>query len=177
MSAVETWRISRGKAACCACGKEFQPNQGLFSALREEGEEFLRHDFCPSCWPAQQEASFFCHWRTRRAQPEQRHALDTGLMLEFFDRLEGADAANKKVFRFVVALYLMRRKELKLLGPERTDERELPRSGGTHPFFQIPLRREGTRKRPLEFRAAGAGSSDALRAASDERPRDRCRCR
>ena len=63
MSAVETWRISRGKAACCACGKEFQPNQGLFSALREEGEEFLRHDFCPSCWPAQQEASFFCHCR------------------------------------------------------------------------------------------------------------------
>ena len=125
MSAVETWRISRGKAACCACGKEFQPNQGLFSALREEGEEFLRHDFCPSCWPAQQEASFFCHWRTRRAQPEQKQALDTGLMLEFFDRLEGADAANKKVFRFVVALYLMRRKELKLLGPERTDEREL----------------------------------------------------
>ena len=27
--------------------------------------------------------------------------------------------------RFPVALYLMRRKELKLLGPERTDEREL----------------------------------------------------
>ena len=125
MSAVETWRISRGKGVCCACGKEFRPNQGLFSALREEGEEFSRHDFCQSCWPAQPEGGFFCHWRTRRVLPEQKQALDTGLMMEFFDRLEGAEAPNKKVFRFVVALYLMRRKELKLLGPERTDGREL----------------------------------------------------
>ena len=125
MSSLETWRISRSKGLCCACGRDFAPSQPLFSALREEGEGFARHDFCNSCWPGQQAAAFFCHWKTRRPEPQQKQVLDTGLMLEFFDRLEGAEAENKKVFRFVVALYLMRRKELKLIGPERVDDREM----------------------------------------------------
>jgi hypothetical protein len=125
MSAFETWRISRSKGLCSACGSEFSPSQGLFSALREQGEDFARHDFCSPCWGGQHEAEFFCHWKTRRPQPEQRQVLDTELMVEFFERLEGAEGENKKVFRFVVALYLMRRKELKLLGAERPDGREM----------------------------------------------------
>jgi hypothetical protein len=125
MSTLETWRISRSKGLCSACGKEFAPSQGLFSALREEGEEFARLDFCHACWPGQRPDGFFCHWKTRRPEPQQKQVLDTSLMLEFFDRLEGAEAENKKVFRFVIALYLMRRKELKLIGPERSDGREM----------------------------------------------------
>ncbi len=127
MSTLDTWRIGRSKGLCSACGKEFAPSQGLFSALREEGEEFARLDFCQSCWPGQPPEGFFCHWKTRRPEPRQKQVLDTGLMLEFFDRLDGAEAENKKVFRFVLALYLMRRKELKLIGserPERADGRE-----------------------------------------------------
>ncbi len=124
MTALETWRIGRSKGLCSACGKEFAPNQGLYSALREEGEEFARLDFCQGCWPGQAPGDFFCHWKTRRPEPQQKQVLDTGLMLEFFDRLEGAEAENKKVFRFVIALYLMRRKELKLIGPERSEGKE-----------------------------------------------------
>jgi len=125
VSVFETWSVSRSKPFCCVCGTEFRPSQSLFSALREEGEEFERRDFCPSCWDQQRTDAFFCHWKTRRAQPERKQVLDTDLMLDFFDRLEGAAAENKKVFRFVLALYLMRRKELKLLGTERVDDKEM----------------------------------------------------
>lgn len=125
MSVFETWRITRSKALCCACGKGFSPSQSLFSALRDEGEDFARQDFCSPCWDGQQTDAFFCHWKTRRAEPEQKQVLDSELMLDFFDRLEGAQGENKKAFRFVVALYLMRRKELKLLGAERLNDREM----------------------------------------------------
>jgi hypothetical protein len=124
MAALETWRIGRSKGLCAACGKELPPGRPLFSALREEGEGFARCDFCPDCWPAQRPEGFFCHWKTRRPEPQQKRLLDTGLMVEFFDRLEGAEAQNKKVFRFVIALYLMRRRELKLIGPERSEGKE-----------------------------------------------------
>lgn len=121
MSTLDTWRIGRSKGLCSVCGREFTPRQGLYSALREEGEEFARLDFCQSCWSGRPPEGFFCHWKTRRPEQRQKQVLDTALMLEFFDRLEGAEAESKKVFRFVLALYLMRRKELKLIGPERSE--------------------------------------------------------
>jgi hypothetical protein len=158
MSPVETWRISRSKGCCSSCGKEFAPSQGLFSALREEGEDFARQDYCQSCWPARQTEAFFCHWKTRRPQPQQKQVLDVGLMLEFFDRLEGAEAENKKAFRFVIALYLMRRKELKLVGPERVDGRQVlafeRRSTGQMALVEDPGLDEGQ----LQEAAAHLGS-------------------
>ncbi|MCK4374756.1 MAG: hypothetical protein KAX19_05480, partial [Candidatus Brocadiae bacterium] len=51
--------------------------------------------------------------------------MDTDLMLEFFDRLERPDSDMKRTLRFVLALYLMRRKELKLVEVSRGDTESL----------------------------------------------------
>ena len=82
---LETWRISKNRGECGHCGSEFRENAVFYS------------------------------WRTRRASVQRKQVVDTELMLEFFDRLKGGATEQKRVFRFVLALYLMRRKELKLL--------------------------------------------------------------
>lgn len=125
MSLSEGYRIGSSNAACCDCGVEFSAGQGLFSALREAGDGFERIDYCTACWQRCNEAGgWFCHWRTRRPQASARRVLDTDLMVEFFDRLAHAEDADKRAFRFVLALYLARRKELKLLGVRRNAEGE-----------------------------------------------------
>lgn len=121
---VESWRISKSKDLCCRCGRQFPVNRVFFSCLVEEPTDLARRDLCPDCWEHGVPENLFCYWRTRRAPGQQKQVVDSRLMLEFFDRLEQADAERKRVFRFVLALYLMRRKELKLLQVSRGEAGE-----------------------------------------------------
>jgi hypothetical protein len=114
-SVLEGWRISKSKDACSRCGRQFPPARAFYSCLVEEQADLVRRDFCADCWEQEPPAGLFCYWRTRRSAAPVKRVVDTALMLEFFDRLEQADTDRKRVLRFVLALYLMRRKELKLL--------------------------------------------------------------
>jgi hypothetical protein len=118
----EGWRISKGRPQCSYCGAEFADNGVFYSCLTDEEGELVREDFCPACWEKFRTQPYFCHWQSRRSVGEKKRTVDTSLMIEFFDRLEGAETQEKRIFRFVLALYLMRRKELKL--------RDMRREGG-----------------------------------------------
>ena len=122
---LSTWRITKSGNSCCTCGKDLPENRLFFSCLIEEGGEFERRDLCPTCWEEHPPAAPFCFWRTRRAHVQRKPVLDTEAMFGFFERLEGAETQKKRLFRFVLALYLMRRKELKLLQVRRDGEAEL----------------------------------------------------
>jgi hypothetical protein len=122
---AETWHITKGADCCCGCGREFAANRLLFSCLIEADSDFERRDLCADCWESGAPADLFCFWRTRRTTTVRKPVLDAGMMFEFFDRLEGSDDEQKQAFRFVLALYLMRRKELKLVEASRGDEREV----------------------------------------------------
>ncbi len=124
MSVFEQWRVSTSSGVCRGCQGELTEGGVFFSALLEAPAGFERVDFCPECWPEAERDGFFCFWRTRRAQPEGKPRVDTGLMMEFFDRLEGAESEEKRVFRYVLALYLMRRKKLSLLEVSRRADTE-----------------------------------------------------
>jgi hypothetical protein len=121
---VETWHITKGADCCCGCGKPFAANRLLFSCLIEAGSDFERRDLCADCWDAGAPANLFCFWRTRHTEAVRKPVVDAAVMIEFFDRLEGTQDEQKHAFRFVLALYLMRRKELKLVEVSRNDGKE-----------------------------------------------------
>jgi len=116
MTVLDTWRIAKSKGLCSACSIELRENRAFFSCLVEEGPDLARRDFCTACWEQRGSEGAFCFWRSHRAPAPQKQTVDTELLLEFFERLQGAEDEHKKAFRFVLALYLMRRRELKLLG-------------------------------------------------------------
>jgi len=121
---LETWRISKCKDACCHCSRELAANRHFFSCLVEEQADLHRRDFCTDCWEQHRPGDFFCYWRTRRSSAPQQRVVNTEVLLEFFDRLDHAQDDKKQAFRFVLALYLMRRKELKLIEVARGEGAE-----------------------------------------------------
>ncbi|MCD6415123.1 MAG: hypothetical protein J7M08_00290 [Planctomycetes bacterium] len=133
MSGSGVWQIDGSANVCCCCGQVFREGSVFFSALAESEDGFVRRDFCSECWREQDEADeatrssgdCFCFWRTRRVIPESRATINTDLLWDFFQGLRDCDSHEKKVFRFVVALYLMRRRELKLIKVVRRQEGEL----------------------------------------------------
>jgi len=111
------YNISKAAGACGTCGRELQPGEEYIARLKEEGEEFHRYDFCPGCWPGDvqpADAGDIGVWRSRVPQPQEKKKLfvDNELLINFFQRLEGAQEYNKINFRYVLALVLMRKKLL-----------------------------------------------------------------
>ncbi len=139
---LETWQIAKSRHLCHRCGGEIPERRSFFSCLVERGAELERLDLCADCWGTDPPAEPFCFWRTRRPASERQRTVDTGLMWEFFERLEGAEEERKRIFRFVLALYLMRRKELKLLEIGRAEGAEVllfeRRSSGERLQVQSP---------------------------------------
>ena len=121
----EDWRLAKGQPHCSSCQAEFRDGGCFFSALSERSQDFVREDFCPSCWEQAKEGGFFSFWRTYRRGEERRPRVETEVVFDFFEKLQDGDGAHRKELRFVLALYLTRRRALKLVGVSREGEREL----------------------------------------------------
>jgi len=122
----DAWTIAKRSDTCSVCQAEIAPGARFNSALHDVEGDLERRDYCSACWAKMDPDSVFCHWRSRRpSDSDRKRVVDTGLMLEFFDRLANPDSERKKVFRFVLALYLMRRKEFNLLGMGHTNDIEV----------------------------------------------------
>lgn len=160
---ADTYRISRSQPSCSGCGQAFEEGRRFFSALTEHEGEFARTDYCADCWEKAPKDGIFCHWRTRRAAQARRQVVDSEVMLEFFDRLAGQDAPTKKAFRFVIALYLMRRKEFKLLGVEREGDRELMKFARRTAGDEVMVENPGLDEEQIQ--EASAQLSELLEAA------------
>ncbi|MBM4033524.1 MAG: hypothetical protein FJ291_17315 [Planctomycetes bacterium] len=120
------WNVARPKRAC-TCGRELAENETYFAALYEQGEEFVRKDYCGPCWAkAQAEGGVFSFWKTVVPPKEHKRRLfaDDEVLLDFFFRLENAQEEQKRHFFYLLGLILMRKKLLKFEDIERRDDQE-----------------------------------------------------
>ena len=98
---------------CAATGRPLRPGERYFGVLALDGSKFVRRDFSPEGW-AGPPPDAFGHWAGRvPASAEAHRPIDDDLLVECFERLDGALESEKLNFRYVVALLLMRRKRLK----------------------------------------------------------------
>jgi len=109
------WDIRKGDKHCERCQKEFREEEEYFAGLYDENRQFVRRDFCLTCWEAVEKPSLYSFWRTRVPKKEEKAKLlvDDDIILNFFFRLENEQDQLKKNFRYVLALLLMRKKILK----------------------------------------------------------------
>lgn len=112
------YNISKTSGQCCLCSRELQVGEEFVATVRQDEEdEFVREDFCASCWdsqPDEQAAALLGVWRSRvpSSQTKKKLLVDDELLVSFFERLDGSDDPTKISFRFVLALALMRKKLL-----------------------------------------------------------------
>jgi hypothetical protein len=124
---AKEYEISRASGQCLLCQRFLEPGQEFMATVREVDEGFCREDYCLPCWESRQDGDAgerFGVWRARVPQPQEKRKLlvDDPLIINFFERLDGAEAPVKIAYRFVLALVLMRKKLLVYDGMKRTDD-------------------------------------------------------
>jgi hypothetical protein len=121
------WNINKGSNVCTVCGKELVEEEEYFSALFDGSTIFHRKDFCAVCWQNNAEKGFFSFWKTKvpkKDKPVQKF-VNTEIFLDIFFRLEKTDDVHKKNLRYVLSLYLIRKRIFRLKSFKKQDENEL----------------------------------------------------
>ena len=120
---MSDWKIARKGTACATCGEVFGPGEAFVSAIwLGEDAQFVRRDLHLACFEAVEEEAY-SRWVTAIPEKkEKKPPLDLGLAKEFLLRLvKEADPEKHKV-ALVLALLLLRKRRLKLLGERGTDD-------------------------------------------------------
>jgi len=113
---AKEYDITPASGRCDACDRTLEAEEAFVATVRQAGEELMREDFCLACWEARphEAPDLMGFWRTRVPAPEQKKKrfIDDELIIDFFNRLDGADEPARLDFRFVLALVLMRKRLL-----------------------------------------------------------------
>ncbi|MFQ5731863.1 MAG: hypothetical protein ACE5KM_07900 [Planctomycetaceae bacterium] len=109
---------------CAATGKELLPGSRCRSVLVAEAGSFKRHDYADEAWPGSP-ANAVAVWRFQIPQADEstrRKPLDADSLMACFEQMtDDANPASEKL-RFVLALWLVQKRRLKIDGSRRDDE-------------------------------------------------------
>ncbi len=122
---AETWHITRSTRTCAATGKPIEAEEPFFSALVEDGDLFVRRDYSVAAWPEVDKSTFFSYWKSKGWSPkdaDKAMTVDYDRLLAFYDDLTGAEEPHRRLFRYVVALMLTRKRILRLDSAARTPD-------------------------------------------------------
>jgi hypothetical protein len=114
-----TWR-------CARTGRELRPGEKVYSVLYDRGAVFEREDIGVEAWQGPPEGAF-SFWLGRVPPKEQARCpqVDENLLFDCFSRLAGETDPRKIAFRYVLALWLMRKKRLKFESTARRGEQDV----------------------------------------------------
>ena len=123
---MEQWQVQRSNGICAGTGKELKPGEEFYAALIDKKTGFERLDYSCEYWQENQ-PEVYSFWKTHIALPNQKKKLfvDDGVLINFFERLEGENEKIKINFRFVLALILMRKRLLKYEDSSREGKSEI----------------------------------------------------
>ena len=126
---------------CAATGQPLAPGERVYSVVVERNHELVRLDFSPQGWSGPPDGTIG-QWRCVVPTPETKPAsvLDPDALLSYFEHLvEDANPAHDKL-RYVLALFLLQKRRLRLDGSRvdgETEYLQLSGSRGEGPY-EIP---------------------------------------
>ncbi|MEZ6064333.1 MAG: hypothetical protein R3B90_01175 [Planctomycetaceae bacterium] len=131
---------------CAGTGEPLQPGSQVISVLVQQGEDLERRDYSEAGWQGPP-AGTVGQWRCRvpDAEVDKRQPLDPEALLSYLEQLlEDANPAQANM-AYVVALFLLQRRRLRLEGCRvdgKTQYLELVGSHGEGPYevrdLQLP---------------------------------------
>lgn len=114
------WNIVKTSGTCGRCEKPIREEEIIYSCLFLDNTSFSRTDFCEDCWNNNAGTPFFSFWKTRipKKDESKKKVVDNAAIFNLFLRLgdneKYRDEPWAKNMRYVLALFLMRKKLLKL---------------------------------------------------------------
>jgi len=111
---MSEWEVDKPLGQCYGTGRKIEYGEEYFGALVEIDEGLQRRDFCADYWESEK-PNVFCYWRSKLPHPDRKKQIfvDDEMLMAFFERLENETEQEKVNFRFVLALILMRKRQLK----------------------------------------------------------------
>lgn len=115
-----SYQIARPSGRCAATDRELEPGQRIVTALVDQPDEEVlgRLDFLEARWdhgarPNPPE-SLFGYWRGVVPEPNAKPQplLDADSLMGLFEQLEDATEPSRLAFRYLIALILIRKREL-----------------------------------------------------------------
>lgn len=102
---------------CAVCEEAFKAGECVHSIVVQRNDHLERQDISDECWAGAPD-DLVAHWRCIVPEPEHKRAvqLDPDSMLAYLEQLvENADPEQDKL-KYVLALFLLQKRRLKLDG-------------------------------------------------------------
>ncbi len=129
-----THGVSHPSGRCEATDRPLEPGSPAMAALCErcvedggEDEGFDRVDYSVEAWEeGVRPPRLFSYWRYIVPEADRKPGIviDDTVLVDLFERLEGDERPRRIAFRYILALALMRKRKLKLVGRETTEDGE-----------------------------------------------------
>jgi hypothetical protein len=125
-----TQGVSRPTGICAATGETLDMNQPAMATLceREDDEGFDRLDYCLAAWErGERPERLFSHWRyvVPDSDKKEEIGIDDAVLADLFERLAEDERPQRIAFRYILALVLLRKRKLKLVGREEVEDGEI----------------------------------------------------
>ena len=122
--------VSRPTGVCAATGKPLLEETLAMAALcdRETDEGFDRVDYSIEAWErGNRPDRLFSHWRYTVPEVGKKPdiLIDDTVLVDLFERLSDDERPQRIAFRYILALVLLRKRKLQLVGREEIEGGEL----------------------------------------------------
>jgi len=124
------YQIARPTGRCAATEQPIEPGMVYMATLSEDPEDegFIRLDYSLEAWEAgSRPDQLFSYWKNTAPEPnsQAKPIVDDAVVLDIFERLAEDQRPPRIAFRFVLALILMRKRQLKFMGRSTQNDGEI----------------------------------------------------
>ena len=122
------WKVNRSQRVCAVSSRVFEAGDSFFSALKEEEDSFIRLDYAEDIWPEVDKSAFFSYWKAhipeKGQEKKNKLKIDTEAFYTFFCSLQNQEKSSNRLFAYLLALILVRKRLLRLEEIEKHSEGE-----------------------------------------------------
>lgn len=108
-----SYPISHCSGVCAAMGRPLEAGEKYVAVLLTQGDELERRDYSLEAWTTgSRPVGLFASWVSvyRGSNVAAKATLSDDEAADLFEQLAGAQAPTQKAFRYILALFLVRRK-------------------------------------------------------------------
>ncbi|QDV51126.1 hypothetical protein [Gimesia fumaroli] len=137
--------------SCSSTGKEFVPGETVHSVIIEQNGQLTRLDFSQDGWTGPPEG-FVGEWKCQVPEPAAQGTkkIDPDALMQYFEQLYEAPNQVQEKFLYVLALFLVQKRRLKLDGSREEEKTSYLQLSGTHGEGSFEIRDQNLDESEIE---------------------------
>ncbi|QDT97388.1 hypothetical protein [Gimesia aquarii] len=137
--------------SCSATGKEFTPGETVHSVIVEQNGQLVRLDYSHDAWDGPPEGAVG-EWKLQVPEPTSQgpKKVDADALMQYFEQLYENPNQIQEKFLYVLALFLVQKRRLKLDGSRNEDQTSYLQLSGTHGEGNFEIRDQSLEESEIE---------------------------